>query len=177
MMVTEIFAKIISGGQTGADIAGVRGAKLLSIPTGGSMPKGWETLDGPHPEYAELYGMTEHEKYGYPPRTAQNVKDSDLTIRIAVNLCSAGEVCTLNACKKFHKENLDFHLSKPLAMPHRDKIALEAHKLLCYRERLERPLIINIAGNSEKTARGIELLAEVLVVNLLETCKTLWDVR
>jgi hypothetical protein len=49
-----MIAKVQSGGQTGTDVAGVRAARRLGIPTGGVMPKGWKTLDGPRPEYATM---------------------------------------------------------------------------------------------------------------------------
>ena len=48
--------KIISGFQTGADIGGILAAKRLGLETGGTMPKGFRTEDGPRPEFAELYG-------------------------------------------------------------------------------------------------------------------------
>ena len=43
-------SKIISGGQTGADMGGLLAAKDLGIRTGGWMPKGWLT------ELCELQG-------------------------------------------------------------------------------------------------------------------------
>jgi hypothetical protein len=52
--------KLISGFQTGADIGGAETARRFGIPTEGVMPKGFKTLDGPRPEYAKLYGVTEH---------------------------------------------------------------------------------------------------------------------
>jgi hypothetical protein len=42
--------KIISGGQTGADQAGLAVAKRLGISTGGFMPKGLLTAAGPQPD-------------------------------------------------------------------------------------------------------------------------------
>ena len=51
--------RVISGGQTGADQAGWRAARAYGIPTGGAMPKGFLTEDGPRPEFAELYGAVE----------------------------------------------------------------------------------------------------------------------
>ena len=37
--------KIISGGQTGADMGGLRAGRALNIPTGGSAPHGWKKRD------------------------------------------------------------------------------------------------------------------------------------
>jgi hypothetical protein len=38
-----MLAKVISGGQTGADQAGRRAARAAGIPTGGWAPLGWKT--------------------------------------------------------------------------------------------------------------------------------------
>jgi hypothetical protein len=72
--------RIISGGQTGADIAGLQAAKDLGIETGGWIPKGWRTQEGPRPEYKSQYNMLEHPDSSYPGRTMQNVDDADATI-------------------------------------------------------------------------------------------------
>jgi hypothetical protein len=74
---------VISGGQTGADLAGWRAAKMAGIPTGGWMPRGFRTegrvnhagfltADESHPEFAEMYGAREHLSPDYPPRTRMN---------------------------------------------------------------------------------------------------------
>jgi hypothetical protein len=91
--------KIISGAQNGADIAGLEVAKRFGYETGGSIPFGYKTLDGPKPEYKNLYGIVVHSSSSYVPRTRQNVKDSDGTIRLAYNFQSRGEICTLRAIK------------------------------------------------------------------------------
>jgi hypothetical protein len=51
--------RIISGGQTGADQAGLEAAERLGIPTGGFMPKGFHTETGPRPVLAARYGLVE----------------------------------------------------------------------------------------------------------------------
>lgn len=93
--------KIITGGQTGADQAGWRAAKRFGLETGGWMPAGFLTEDGPRPEFAEMYGAKEHPSAEYPPRTAANVKEAGylvwfgdprspggrLTLRLAVECC------------------------------------------------------------------------------------------
>jgi hypothetical protein len=66
--------RVISGGQTGADQAAWPAAKAAGIPTGGAMPKGFLTEDGPRPELAELYGAHELEAPDYPARTVANVE-------------------------------------------------------------------------------------------------------
>ena len=75
--------QVISGGQTGADLGGLIAARAFSLRTGGWMPMGFLTLDGPQPDLAKLYGLQEHSSASYPPRTRRNVQQSDATIRFA----------------------------------------------------------------------------------------------
>lgn len=91
--------RVISGGQTGADQGGLVAAKSLGIPTGGFLPKGCTTLDGPRPDLLMAYGLEEHESSEYPPRTYANVQASAGTIRFAADFNSAGERCTLKAIR------------------------------------------------------------------------------
>jgi Circularly permutated YpsA SLOG family len=48
---------VISGGQTGADQAGLRAARASGIRCGGMAPKGWLTEAGPAPWLAD-YGLS-----------------------------------------------------------------------------------------------------------------------
>lgn len=72
--------KIITGGQSGADLAGWKAAKKFGLQTGGFMPRGFLTEDGPRPEYATLYGAREHSHPSYPPRTRANVDESSVLV-------------------------------------------------------------------------------------------------
>lgn len=71
--------RIVSGGQTGADIGGLIAGSLLGIETGGWAPKGWRTEEGVNPDLVG-FGLREHESPEYPPRTHQNIIDSDATL-------------------------------------------------------------------------------------------------
>lgn len=51
--------RVLSGGQTGADIGGWRAAQASGLPCGGWMPCGYMTEDGARPEYEALYGAIE----------------------------------------------------------------------------------------------------------------------
>lgn len=157
--------KIISGGQTGADIGALMAAKQLGIPTGGTMPKGWRTLKGPHPEYAELYQMVEHKSFSYPPRTHQNVKDSDGTIRIAQKLDSAGEKMTLEAINKYSKPYFDVHVVDPKQLV----ISAEMSPQVAVNWILQNNIkILNVAGNSEQTAPGIQEFAKAYIGEVIK---------
>jgi len=105
--------KVISGGQTGADFAGLWVAKSFGIETGGWAPEGFKTKDGPNPELM-LYNVHELIGGGYKERTWANVRVSDGTIRLAVNFKSPGERCTLNAIKALEKPHFDVDLNKPV---------------------------------------------------------------
>lgn len=74
--------KVITGGQTGVDQGAWRAAKAAGLETGGWMPKGFKTEDGPRPEFAALYGAIEHTSPRYEDRTPLNVGDADVTILI-----------------------------------------------------------------------------------------------
>lgn len=166
----RIISKILSGGQTGVDVAALRAAKARGIPTGGTMPKGWRTLDGPRPEYRELYGMVECAISGYPPRTKQNVKESDITVRIGTRMSSAGELCTWDAISMYERPYFDVLLLRTLEMTDREYALVNgaalAMRTLAFN--LKRPIIVNFAGNSERTAPGIEVAAETFVGMILD---------
>ena len=159
--------KIIrSGGQTGADIAGVRAAKKSGkLEYCGLMPKGFKTLDGPKPEYATEYNMKEHSSPSYPPRTFENVRDSDATMRFAVNMESAGEKCTLKAIVQYHKPHFDVHITNTssFSLPPANHPKTAAQWL-----RDRGVICLNIAGNSEKTAPGIESFVERYALAMFE---------
>ncbi|RDJ35293.1 MAG: hypothetical protein DWQ19_10790 [Crenarchaeota archaeon] len=154
--------RIISGAQSGAGLAGLKVAKDFGLETGGSIPKGWITTDGPHPEYAELYNIVEHYSPKYPPRTFKNVRDSDGTIRLAFNFNSPGEICTLKALDQYLKPYMDVDLNNPgPAQEVADWIVDNSIETL------------NIAGNSEKTYKG----TEEAVYNYLKEVLSLLDFK
>ena len=70
--------KIVSGGQTGVDRAGLAAAMSFSIATGGWMPCGRLAEDGVVPE--GFYTLKECPTGGFCERTRRNVIDSDATL-------------------------------------------------------------------------------------------------
>jgi hypothetical protein len=140
-----LLKRVISGGQTGADRAGLIAAKAAGIPTGGWMPRGFIAYDGERPDFAELYGIAEVASDRYPPRTAKNVRESDGTLRFATNFDSPGELLTLKLCKAHGKPHLDVR-------PGGDIEPSDAVAWLCENE----IRILNVAGNSEQTSPGIQ---------------------
>lgn len=73
----RMITKLISGGQTGADIAALDVALRHDFPHGGWCPQGRKSLDGPLPM---RYLLTETPSEGYLQRTKWNVRDSDGTV-------------------------------------------------------------------------------------------------
>ena len=130
--------KIISGGQTGADQGGIWGAAECGIPTGGVMPKGFRTEDGPNPEFARIFGLTEHSSSEYPPRTSVNVQTSDGTV-VFGRTHERGSQLTIRLCEQYGRP----YILNPDAERLRAFIIRESIKTL------------NIAGNRESKNPGI----------------------
>lgn len=127
--------RCVSGGQTGADQQGLIEARALRLETGGWVPKGWRTEAGPAPWLAE-FGCVEHASSKYPPRTRENVKDSEVTLWFG-NVGSPGYYCTWGAAKSLGK---DFLLNP------------DADHMRAIAETYE---VINIAGNRASTNPGV----------------------
>ncbi|KAL6042063.1 Molybdenum carrier, variant 2 [Balamuthia mandrillaris] len=72
--------KIISGGETGADRAGLEAGRLLGIATGGTAPKNFRTEQGSDPTLKRLFGLTAEGDLGFAETTRKNVDDADGTI-------------------------------------------------------------------------------------------------
>jgi hypothetical protein len=137
--------RVISGGQTGADRAGLVAARAAGLATGGWMPRGFRAHDGPHPEFADLYGLRETAGARYPPRTALNVKHSCGTLRFATSWDSPGEVLTRAACDRHRKPHLDVSPGGPLTPA--DVVGWVVGNDI---------RVLNVAGNSERTSPGIQ---------------------
>lgn len=149
--------KVISGGQNGVDQAALRAAKFHGIPTGGWMPNGWMTLDGPRPEFEELYSMKECFG-GYKARTEANVVDGTATLMFASNFKSPGEICTFRAISKFQRPYFK--------VPHDEDKLAEALAWLDWVAVGTGQIVLNVAGNSETTSPGIGEQAYLFLIEL-----------
>lgn len=101
--------KIISGGQTGADAAGLDAAIKRGVPHGGWIPKGRLTEDGPLPE---KYQLQEMPTASYPKRTEQNVIDSDGTVIFTHGTLTGGSAITRKKAVQHGKPVLHLNLAK-----------------------------------------------------------------
>src|SRR5690349_21351629 len=100
--------KVISGGQTGVDRGALKAAKAIGHETCGWMPRGWLAEDGPHPEFAELYGMQVHESADYQARTRANVQAANATLILAGDVQSPGTRLTVQICEQLQKPHAVF---------------------------------------------------------------------
>lgn len=153
---------IISGGQSGSDLAGLKAGTLLGIPTGGFMPKGWMTEDGPKPEYEKLYGMSEWLTENYIDRTMQNIRIGDATVIFGRR--SIGSNRTEESCRLLKKPCLWIAANQTAGYR---KANINAFKIWLARHDTE---TLNVAGNRESVSPGIckytmEFLLEALIAN------------
>lgn len=149
--------KIISGGQTGADQAGLFAARMLDIPTGGWAEKRWTTELGPQEALLRSFNLEPCMWPGYGPRTARNVAGSDGTV-IFGKLGSAGSQLTMWKC---------LELTKPFI--HFDVPWLMANRVERFQEWMEQGNIevLNVAGNRESVNRGIGIAVMEFLVEAL----------
>ena len=99
--------KIVSGGQTGADRAGLDWAISRDIPHGGWCPKGRRSEDGQIPPN---YALTETPASNYLKRTEWNVRDSDGTLVFTLDReLTGGSLRTAMFAKKHGKPCLHVH--------------------------------------------------------------------
>ena len=94
--------KIISGGQTGVDQAGLDFAIERGIPHGGCCPKGRKSEAGPIPA---KYKLIEHPSSMYPPRTEANIAAAEATVIFTNGLLNNEPGCllTVNLCRQAKK--------------------------------------------------------------------------
>lgn len=95
--------KIISGGQTGADVGGLVGAERCGIPTGGCAPRGYKTESGPQPILQSRFGLVAHPSPHYADRTRENIVKADAVIIFATQTDSVGTRLTIELCDKHQK--------------------------------------------------------------------------
>jgi hypothetical protein len=150
---------IISGGQTGADQAGLAAAVHLGLKTGGYMPKGWRTQAGPRPDMEELYGMWEHPSSAYPPRTEANVMTADATL--VFGEMSGGSLLTIRLCEQYHRPVF----FQPWRSRQDDP---DVDNFVAFLRR-EQPIILNVAGSREESQPGIFTVCQVYIIQAVET--------
>lgn len=132
--------RIVSGGQTGADQAGLDWAIAHGIPHGGWCPKGRKTEEG---VADERYLLRETPSANYLERTEWNVRDSDATVIFTMTeALSGGSKRTAEFAAKLGKPWFHF---KPRVVPKYLARFLARHEVVA----------LNVAGSRESGAAGI----------------------
>ncbi len=140
--------KIISGGQTGADMGGLLAAKELGLETGGTAAKYYMTEDGSRLILKTKYGLTAQGTYA--ERTYHNINSSDATV-VFGNITSQGSGLTVKLCQDLGK-------------PYIHNPGVIAFFKFLTEHNVE---ILNVAGNRESRNPGIERRVREYLVEAL----------
>ena len=149
--------RIVSGGQTGVDRAALDAAIAAGLEHGGWCPRGRLAEDGIIPAHFQLQEMPSAE---YPPRTEQNVRDSDATLIVYDRRLYGGTLLTSQLAERHGKPCLAVDLSSPLA-PREVARWLRQHHVS----------VLNVAGPRESTSPGVGQRAALFLRAVLETLK------
>lgn len=144
-----VLSKVISGGQCGADEAGLVSASSAGFLTGGIAPLGFKTRYGPNLDLRDVYHLKEDASDMYQVRTAKNVQLAGMTIRLAYNFNSAGEKCTLAAISKYNRLYLDVDLKFIDDIEYCDEKTSSIIQMLNDFD----ITVLNVAGNADKESR------------------------
>ena len=141
--------RIISGGQTGVDRAGLVAAMSFSIRVGGWLPKGRMAEDGVVPE--GFYGMQECEG-GYRERTRANVRSGHATLILSDKFpLSGGTAYTAEVAAELGKP------CKVVDLDADDAVGQIRDWMLSLEDSLEgsERIVLNVAGPRESISPGI----------------------
>ena len=133
--------KIISGGQTGADRAGLDVGLALNIPVGGWCPQGRRAEDGPIPSRSPLVKTPER---NYQTRTRRNVEDSDGTLILNRGQLDGGTALTVKLARQMGKPCLIVALEEGIEQE-AFQAWLDANQIA----------VLNVAGPRESKRPGV----------------------
>jgi len=148
-----LLEKVVSGGQTGVDRAGLDAAMAAGILVGGWCPRGKLAEDRRIPD---RYPLQETPRRLYAQRTEWNVRDSDATLILNVGPeLTGGTATTADAVARLGKPVLVVDLDRPP-----EPAAVRSWLAACGAR------VLNVAGPRESKARGVHVRAEAFLAAL-----------
>ena len=133
--------KLISGGQTGVDRAGLDVALALGLAIGGWCPRGRRAEDGMIPD---RYPLTETPEPDYETRSRRNVEDADGTLILNLGRLEGGTALTADHARQVGKPCLVVALEEGIE-PAAFRVWLEEHRIA----------VLNVAGPRESQRPGV----------------------
>jgi len=121
---TGLLLKVISGGQTGADMAALQAAKICGLETGGAAPEGYLTTRGANFQLRDEFGLHELVVGRNTPlaviyvlRSRSNVDAADATIAFRL-LPSTGTDKTIGYCQTSIWQKGSKYITRTLHRPY-----------------------------------------------------------
>jgi hypothetical protein len=147
----KMLRKIISGGQTGADRAGLDFAIETGLEYGGYVPKGRKAEDGRIDDrYNNLVELTTS---SYPARTRRNIEKSDGTLIFSLErVLSGGTKLTLELANKLEKPVFHIYRKERISTPDSLRLDIQALTDFLCSNKIE---ILNVAGPRESKEPGV----------------------
>lgn len=170
--------KIISGGQTGADQAGLLAAHKLGLKTGGTAPSEFYTDWGPNP-LLEVFGLAA--EGDYRSRTIKNVRNSDGTVLLTSTPNSPGSVLTRNQAHAQAKPFLQLDTTPAIQAFKEGRVLDQQRFVAALSAELQFFIasneikVLNVAGNREKDRKEFSTtrIVEAVIcdtIRALEAC-------
>ena len=160
-------ARIVSGGQTGADRGGLDGAIAQGVPHGGWCPKGRKAEDGAIPA---RYKLIETPSADYLQRTEWNARDSHCTVIFTRGKLTRGSKRTVEFCVKYQRPWL--HVDLTDGKDTEGHAAVIAEWLsgggLLFGSGIPPCPVLNVAGSRESEAPGIQKQVADVLATLMD---------
>lgn len=172
--------KIISGGQSGADITALEIAALYNLQTGGYAPMGYVTENGPNLELKK-FGLEECMTSSYAKRSMLNVDNSDGTLAFSF-IPSIGTDKTIGYCitKKWQITSINTtgDVYKPIFIINQDALYRESLplelKTFIHKNNIE---TLNVCGHRKSRYKDIDSIVHWtmrMLFIVLEISPDLW---
>ena len=159
-------AKIVSGGQTGADRGAIEAALKAGFAYGGLVPKGRLAEDGCVP--AKFTAMEEADTEDYRFRTRWNAEHSDATLILAFSdQLEGGTQRTCQYCMNARKPVFVDNPNTPTTDG--DQLAVFKWLAKVSKKIGGRPIVLNVAGPRESKEPGLAAAVEKYILQVIST--------